>query len=619
MNLDNNQKIINKIDSSVQDGGKKLISPKSNPITHNNVPQATRTVNRLYSGYQEHSAMGGYSDTNDFSNVFADFCEKAQNAKSDDEIFQYIHNIAINKLGYNFLAYGVLNEASKYINVKLLGHVGNTFTSRIFLADEENPIVKSFNGASKEYCNNIDFLKIPYLHNSPVIVLPLSFNKNCKGVLIAGASQRNANNDKTLGIFANYFSLCLINNELMEKVAYNENIDSLTGLKNYRGFQESLRTEINKCQDTDKSVAVIIFDINNISQINREFSAAKGDEIIKIVAEKIKQNIRTGDIAARYGGDEIAVILPDTNNTEACYLAEYLNYSISCCLVDDVGNIGVSIGISTYPTCSTDQDKILMLAEQAMYVSKNKGYKNGMSTLISAENINFWNELALDSLAAVLAKRHSQWGLNFEEELVNKFLDESQTAQNNMIDAVTSLAAAIDAKDTYTRGHSQSVSRYSEALARALNLPDEEVNRIKLGAMLHDVGKIGIPESILGKQEKLTDAEWEIMKQHPSIGVKKVIEPIESLHDLMPMIEHHHEHWNGTGYPHGLKGNDIPLGARIVSIADTFHALISDRPYRKGLPLDTAITILKAGAGVQWDKDLVREFIIIAPSLSTSV
>ena len=117
----------------------------------------------------------------------------------------------------------------------------------------------------------------------------------------------------------------------------------------------------------------------------------------------------------------------------------------------------------------------------------------------------------------------------------------------------------------------------------------------------------------------LNDEEWAIMKQHPSIGADKVLKPNKSLHDLIPMVKYHHEHIDGSGYPYGMKGDDIPQSARIVAIADAFHALISDRPYRKGLSVAKACEILKMGAGVQWDKDLIRQFIIIAPSLATNV
>ena len=181
------------------------------------------------------------------------------------------------------------------------------------------------------------------------------------------------------------------------------------------------------------------------------------------------------------------------------------------------------------------------------------------------------------------------------------------------------MAGAIDAKDPYTKGHSTSVSRYSEALARAINLPENEVQRISLGALLHDVGKIGIPENVLKKPDKLSDDEWNIMKQHPVIGAERVLQPNEALRDLIPIVKYHHEHIDGSGYPEHLKGDEIPLSAKIVAVADAFHALVSDRPYRKGLGLDVACDILTKGAGKQWDEGLVRKFIQIAPSLITKI
>ena len=254
-----------------------------------------------------------------------------------------------------------------------------------------------------------------------------------------------------------------------------------------------------------------------------------------------------------------------------------------------------------------------------MYISKGKSQESGNCKVITSEDYNFWDDEALKCFAEVLTKKHAQIGVQFEDELINKFHNEQIISNSHLLDVVTSLANTIDAKDTYTKGHSTFVSRYSEALARAIGLPEAEVERIRLGALLHDIGKIGIPENVLRKPTMLTDEEWEIMKQHPVIGAEKVLAPNESLRDLIPMVKYHHEHWDGSGYPYGLKGEEIPLSARIVAIADAYHALVSDRPYRKGLGVEKACEILKLGANVQWDKELVRQFVIIAPSLSTSV
>ena len=538
--------------------------------------------------------------------------------KTKPKLYTNNYNPNNNIINPNVIGFGLLHEKSKCINLKIQSKTGNTYSSKIFLSDENNPIIKCFNSKSLIHKDNINYLNIPYLMKTSSVIIPMMSLNKCIGILLVGQNISSINVN-LVTLFSNYMGMFIHNLQLQEQTNKYANTDNLTSLYNHRGFQEILAKELEKAKDTNTPLSVVMFDVNNISKINRELGHAKGDEVIKTIAEKIKQNIRATDSAGRYGGDEIAVIMPETNTKDAKYLAEYITYCLSCCFVDDVGPIKVSVGISTYPECTIDQEKLLILAEQAMFISQAKGYKEGMSAIISSSDFNFWDDVALNSFAEVLAKRHSQIGINFEEELVHKFNQEEIVNHNHLMEMVTSLAGAIDAKDPYTKGHSTSVSRYSEALARAVNLPEHEVERIKIGAMLHDVGKIGIPESVLKKPGKLTDEEWEIMKQHPTIGAEKVLEPNEALRDLIPIVKYHHERLDGKGYPEHLKGNQIPLAARIVSVADAYHALVSDRPYRKGMPIEKACAILKEGAGTQWDPDLVRQFISIAPSLTTNV
>lgn len=550
--------------------------------------------------------------------ILKKFSDAFQNHKNMTDLVFQLNNIFVHMLEWNFVAFGLFHEKSKCINLKLYSKTGNTYSSKVFLSDEKNPIIECFKTKSVISKDNINYLNIPYLVKTSSVIVPMISVNKCIGVMLVGSNISSINLSLTT-FFSNYMGMFIHNVQLLEQTSKYANTDNLTSLYNHRGFQEILATELAKANDTKTPLSVVMFDVNNISKINRELGHAKGDEVIKTIAEKIKQNIRTNDSAGRYGGDEIAVIMPNTDTKDAKYLAEYITYCLSCCFVDDVGPIKVSVGISTYPECTIDQEKLLILAEQAMFISQAKGYKEGMSAIVSSSDFNFWDDMALNSFAEVLAKRHSQIGINFEEELVHKFNQEEIINHNHLMEMVTSLAGAIDAKDPYTKGHSTSVSRYSEALARAVNLPEQEVERIKIGALLHDVGKIGIPESVLKKPGKLNDEEWEIMKQHPTIGAEKVLAPNEALRDLIPIVKYHHERLNGTGYPEGLKGNQIPLAARIVSVADAYHALVSDRPYRKGMAIEKACAILKEGAGEQWDSDLVRAFISIAPSLTTNV
>ena len=574
-----------------------------------------KTSNKIYgSGYMN----GNSHKVIDYFDIIYSLNPVLAGKTSVQDLFVAIHNLFSEKLNHIFTAFGVYHEKSKCINVKLLNSLGNTYTSKVFLSDSENPVIKCFNTHQAISTDNNNFLNIPYLHDSSTIILPLNSVSECKGVMVIGKD----NLENHIGLFAfiaNYCALFMQNMELVEQANLCANTDALTGLYTHRGFQDVLSAELKRAEANNTQLSIIMLDVNNISKINRELGHAKGDEVIKLLAEKVKQNIRSTDKAGRYGGDEIAIILPDTNTSDAKYLAEYITYCLSCCFVDDVGPVKVSVGIATFPECSHDQEKLLILAEQAMYISQAKGYKEGMSAIVSSSDFNFWDDEALNSYAEVIAKRHSQLGINFEEELVHKFNNENIVSQNHLMELANSLAGAIDAKDPYTKGHSTSVSRYSEALARAINLPEDEVQRIKLGALLHDVGKIGIPENVLKKPDKLSDKEWEIMKQHPVIGAEKVLAPNEALRDLIPMVKYHHERIDGKGYPEHLKGDKIPLAAKIVAVADTFHALISDRPYRKGLSVETACKILNEGAGTQWDADLVRHFIGIAPALSTSI
>ncbi len=576
-----------------------------------------KTANRMYAGYMNTSPVNSHRVI-DYTELVHSLNDAFANKTAVHDLFTAVHDLFTENLNSVFTAFGVFHEKSKCINIKLFTPMGSTYTSKILLSDDTNPVVQCFKSTSPVVKNDNKFLNIPYLQNSSALMLPLNSVSGCKGVMVIGKDDIE-NHIDLFSFIANYCALFMDNVELLEQTNKYANTDTLTGLYTHRGFQEVLKAELKKAEDNGSNLSIVMLDVNNISKINRELGHAKGDEVIKLLAEKVKQNIRSTDKAGRYGGDEIAIILPDTNTPDAKYLAEYITYCLSCCFVDDVGPVKVSVGIATYPECSRDQEKLLILAEQAMYISQAKGYKEGMSAIISSSDFNFWDNDALNSFAEVVAKRHAQLGIDFEEELVHKFNNEQIVSQNHLMELANSLAGAIDAKDPYTKGHSTSVSRYSEALARAINLPEDEVQRIKLGALLHDVGKIGIPENVLKKPGKLENDEWEIMKQHPVIGAEKVLKPNEALRDLIPIVKYHHEHLDGSGYPEHLKGDKIPLAARIVAVADTYHALISDRPYRKGMSVEKACEILKEGAGKLWDADLVRQFISIAPSLSTSI
>ncbi len=585
---------------------KNLVS-KVNSLTFNN------NANPL-SNPQSKTFATDKGITLDYKAVI-DELAKLNSINNINEFYSKVYGIILQNIDSGFFAVGLYKEKSNCINLRLQDKLGNFYSTKVFLKDTDNPIVESFNTRNIIFEDDVSFLKLSYLKNNNIAILPLISVNKCIGVMIF-ADKYVRQNIALYTMISNYVALVSHNMELIETSDKYVNTDSLTLLYNHRCFQELLADEISRSATSKQNLSVIMLDICNITKINRDMGHAKGDEVIKLVAENIRKNVREGDIAARYGGDELAIILPNTSVEQAKYVAEYLTYALSCFFIDDVGPVKVSVGISSYPECADDKEKLLILAEQAMYISKAKGYKDGMSAIISSADFNFWDDIALKSYAEVLGKRHAQLGVNFEDELLAKFnVDHETMPSNRIFEIASSLAGAIDAKDPYTKDHSTCVSKYSAALARAINLPEEEIERIRLGALLHDVGKIGIPETVLKKEGPLSDEEWVIMKQHPTIGAEKVLMPNASLRDLIPIVKYHHERIDGKGYPEGLSNGDIPLAAKIVAIADTYHALTSDRPYRKGMNIEKAVSILEEGAGSQWDADLVRTFISIAPSL----
>ena len=492
------------------------LNKTSNPIDVSKImPVNTRTsANRLYGGY-----TNNFIKTNEIN--YLDLIASINSAitKQTDfmTLFYELHSKLSAKFNLNFLALGIFNKNSNYINIKVIDKTSSTYNSNILLNDDENFVVRAFKEKKILSCQKSDFLKSNYFsfsYDFESHIIPLIAFDECVGVMIF-SDNSGSKFLEFYKLIANYFAIFYKNKILADLVNQNTDTDSLTGLSNHKKLQEDLAFEITECLAKNKQLAFCIFDIANISEINSELGHAKGDIVIKEVANKIKKNVRNTDILGRYGGDEIAIIMNDTSVEEAKYICEFLLYNLSCTMFDDLGQLKFSCGISMFPQSTNKQEQLTILAEQALYIAKSKRNQSGQSEIVSTNDYKFWDDEALKWFAQILTKKHASVGINIEDELIKQFHNETIVSNEHLLDVVSSLANTIDAKDTYTKGHSAAVSRYSEALARAINLPSNEVERIKLGALLHDIGKIGIPEDILRKPSKLSDDEWNIMKQHP--------------------------------------------------------------------------------------------------------
>ena len=354
--------------------------------------------------------------------------------------------------------------------------------------------------------------------------------------------------------------------------------DALTGLWNHRAFHERVREEIRQAQETGSPVSLIMMDIDGFKRINDSQGHLAGDEILRELSCTVTDVARREDVF-RYGGDEFAVLLPAVDRDQTAQVAERLRRAVETRANGDGNLVTVSLGVASFPGVAASAEELIYEADAAMYWAKAAG-KN---------RVGDWSKLV---------------GRRTDRTLPWYAADRSVKAP----DVVAALTAALAAKDPLTAGHTERCSWYALKLAEELGLPEEQVSVVRLASLLHDVGKIAIPDEVLFKPGSLNEEEWAQMKRHPSAALH-VLGQIRSLTDATPAILHHHEHFDGSGYPDGLAGEEIPIASRILLVTDAFDAMTTDRPYRKAMPVEAAIEELKRNTGSQFDPAVVDAFL----------
>ena len=352
-------------------------------------------------------------------------------------------------------------------------------------------------------------------------------------------------------------------------------IDPLTGLLNRRAFEGLLESELERSRRTGRPLAVIVGDVDGLSVVNAHRGDPAGDSVLKRVARDMQKWKRRIDSAGRIGGEEFALLLPETDERGAFLLAERLRRAAHRTFNDDPLPVTVSFGVASYPEHGDRLDLLLSLATHAMGAAKELG--KDRSVIYSPE------------VARMLASAGGPEGAELQ------------------LATVVGLAETLDIRDTGVVGHCQSVARYAELTAIELGLPAERVERVRLAGVLHDVGKIGVSDRVVTKPGPLDDDEWREMRTHPEIGARLLAHP--EFDDLRGWVLSHHERPDGKGYPQGLSGDSIPIEASILAVADAYEAMTADRAYRPAMGQEAARAELEAGAGTQFDAAVVRAFL----------
>ena len=353
-------------------------------------------------------------------------------------------------------------------------------------------------------------------------------------------------------------------------------IDSISGLFNREFFQDRLEVELSRSKLFSEPLCLAVIDVNGLNQTNNVFGYAAGDKVLADIGQTIKRAIRLSDVACRIGGDEFALVLPETDKRAALKLCN----SIQADLVEvrDAAEPDVSLawGIAGFPQDADDSSGLLKKADDGVYW--HKFYDNTQVCMI--------NEQPLPAAPDEINRKNEG---------------------KAYLQAVIAMAAAVDARDPFTRSHSKNVARLARDLAQEMGLADDRVRLVETAALVHDVGKIGIPDQILDKPEPLSEKDRVRVKEHPVLGQRILAESI--VPEILPWIIAHHERWDGAGYPAGLAGEQIPVEAAILAICDAYEAMMSDRSYRAALAQEEALREIYNSAGFAFNPEAAQAFI----------
>jgi diguanylate cyclase (GGDEF)-like protein len=365
--------------------------------------------------------------------------------------------------------------------------------------------------------------------------------------------------------------------------------DRLTGVVNRETLLSTLGSEIERATRHHKWLSVAFIDIDRFKPINDTYGHHTGDRVLRDIARLIGDHIRASDLFGRYGGEEFMLILPETTPEEATVLAEKLRQLVMdhplTIAPRQTLQVTISIGVAGDLGSQLQADRLVDQADAAMYAAKSLG-RNRTYRYRAVDDNAPVRRAPISAERRAAATAIGQW------------------ASDTAADAL----ASVLAPQPHHRGQpSDMIATLATGMALQMGLAQDEIERIRIASLLHDLGKLAVPVEILDKRSALSDQEWQAIGEHPRIG-QVILEQATSLREAVPVVLHHHERFNGGGYPHGLRGKEIPLGARIVAVADAYHAMIHDRPYRNARDHAHALAELRSNAGTQFDPEIVDVF-----------
>lgn len=464
-------------------------------------------------------------------------------------------------------------------------------------------------------------------HLYSVFYVPITYENKLLGILgghkCESQAQWSQHYETFFGQIADQLASGVTNARLYKRVERQATTDGLTGLFNHRTGQEKLAEQLKLAERYQRNLAVVMLDIDHFKSINDTYGHPVGDTVLKAVARVIRRDCRDVDIPVRYGGEEFLLVLPEVNQEGAVVVAERLRKALQREAIahDDVQlSVTASIGVAAYPEDVESHHQLLELADKALYMSKRLG-RNQVHTAADLIFHEFQEEQKQQQDTAVAPAAVPSMPAGPSAQAIaqmNAASEDKEGLVPEVVEMVKAMAGALYAKSEYNKIHHLETARFAEMVAKVLGLNQRQIEQIRVAGLLHDVGLLSVPEDIVNKQGQVNPDELRVLMQHPVMGAQ-MFRPIHALKEICDILENHHECWDGTGYPRGLKGEDIPLSARIIAIVDAYHAMISDRPYRQAMAREKAKRVLRNGAGTQFDPFLVDIFLACLAEMEEQV
>ncbi len=446
-----------------------------------------------------------------------------------------------------------------------------------------------------------------------VLCLPITYGETLLGVLNVESRDENAfapQDVLILNTLADLLATALHNSFVFRKLQQQSITDGLTGIKTRRFFWEALSSEWKRASRSGRPFSVVLVDLDKFKEVNDSLGHLEGDLVLARVGRLLEQKCRQSNVVARYGGDEFVILMPETGIEQAQVLAERLRLWLATDPMLEEHHITGSFGVASFPVHGFSMEDLIRVADAGMYVAKHAGGNQVSTSNAFGEGSAVQRQLVSGYIEGFLQREHN--GPEHLEELVATLRKlcggEDATNQRAIKEAVEALSRAAELREHNAAGHGEQCGHYAGIIARGLNLSSQEVEDITFAGRVHDVGKLFIPERILNKPGALTEDEFAVMKTHARVG-GEMLRAIPEIERVAQAIESHHEAFDGSGYPRGLKGENIPLYGRIVAVADAYVNMTADRSFAPPKTDEQALAELGKMSGTRFDGMIVRLFV----------